>query len=576
MELCLIIGLNKPMIIDIYTNKLYNFYCRTMFFNDWRDDKVKDKSPGTEELNRKINEFVNSLKKEFGDGVQGIRFDLFPDPNKDQEGEKATKDASLDELDIKFDLKPKEVKAYLDRYAIQQEEAKKILSIAVCDHYNHVSECIKRERRQRNLKKSDEPEEEYTKQNVLLIGPTGVGKTYLIKTVARLIGVPFVKADATKFSETGYVGGNVEDIIRDLVNEADGNTELAQYGMVFLDEIDKIANANNLIGRDVSGRGVQSGLLKLMEETEVDLNTPYDPVSQMRAIMEFQKKGKVEKKAINTRHILFFVSGAFNQLEDIIKKRLQKQGIGFGAEIESRKTETDYMQKCKSPDLVEFGFEPEFVGRLPVHVVCNELSVEDLHDILKKSEGSIIKQYKRAFNAYGIDVLFSDESLWQIAEKAYEEKTGARALATVCEKVFREFKYELPSTDIKSFIVTEEMVDNPADELRKLLNDDSENKKLMSREFIRKLVKEYQKSFMDKYKIALNFSDSAIDRINEKATTEGTNIKVLCNKILEDYEYGLNLIKRNTGKSEFTITEEVIENPSGVLDRWVKQYYSQS
>ena len=526
---------------------------------------MKDKVPGMEELQRKISEFAKHLKEQYGNGVQ---FTVAPE--SDTDGVDGPAPTEKEEFDLQFDLKPKDVKAYLDKYVIKQEEAKKILSIAVCDHYNHVSECVNRERERRNLDVHDDIEEEYTKQNVIIVGPTGVGKTYLIKTIARLIGVPFVKADATKFSETGYVGGNVDDMVRELVNEADGNAELAQYGIIYMDEIDKIAVASNLAGRDVSGRGVQSGLLKLMEETEVDLTTPYDPVSQMRAFMEFQKKGKVDKNTINTKHILFFVSGAFNQLEDIIKKRLQTQGMGFGAEIESKKTDVDYMGECRSTDLVEYGFEPEFVGRLPVRVVCYELSPEDLYEILKHSAGTIIKQYEKAFKAYGIDAIFLDESLWRIAEKAHEEKTGARALATVCERAMREFKFELPSSDIKSLVVTPEMIENPVEGLRKLLDDPSQNRKLIAH----RLIKEYEEEFRGRHDIGLEFSDEAVELISEKASEEGTDVKSVCGKIFEDYEHGLKLIKRNTGRSEFTITKEAIEDPSGTLDKWFKKYYT--
>ncbi|MDQ1317402.1 MAG: family ATPase, partial [Candidatus Poribacteria bacterium] len=238
---------------------------------------MKDRVPTPEELQKELREF---LKKNFGDGVQDVKL-VYPNADSDENGSKETKNKQENGFDFNFKLKPKEVKAYLDKYVIKQDDAKKTLAIAICDHYNHVSECVRLEREQKNSKVQCATEEEYSKQNVLLVGPTGVGKTYLIKTLAKLIGVPFVKADATKFSETGYVGGNVEDIIRDLVTEADGNIELAQYGMVFIDEIDKIASAQNVIGKDVSGRGVQTNLLKLMEETEVDLNTPYDPISQM-------------------------------------------------------------------------------------------------------------------------------------------------------------------------------------------------------------------------------------------------------------------------------------------------------
>lgn len=528
---------------------------------------MRSRIPTPEEIQKKLNEFAKSLKKEFGDGIQEIRFDLFPNPEHDKDGEKTSKDKQRTTPKIEFNLKPKEVKAYLDRYVIKQDEAKKTLAIAVCDHYNHVMECIRRIDEPGGSNASDD---EYTKQNVLLMGPTGVGKTYLIKTLAKLIGVPFVKVDATKYSETGYVGGNVEDIIRDLVTEADGDVELAQYGMVFIDEIDKIASAANIIGKDVSGRGVQTGLLKLMEETEIDLNTPYDPVSQIRMLMEFQRKGKVEKRTINTKHILFFVSGAFNQLEEIIKQRLHKQGIGFGAEVVSKNVQTDFMKYCTSDDLIKFGFEPEFVGRLPVRVVCHELSVEDLFNILKYSEGSIIKQYKKAFKAYGINVTFLDESLWKIAEIAHKEKTGARALATICERVFRDYKFELPSTNIKDLVVTAKMVENPAEELKKLLEDGSENRRLVANE----QLKEFIKDFFSKHEINIAFSDEAIDLLIERSESEGVDINTICRKILVDYGYGLGLIKRNTGKSDFTITKEVIEDPSGTLDRWIKQYYA--
>ena len=531
---------------------------------------MESKVPSIEELQRKIGKFVSSLKKEYGNGMQDVRFNVAPMPDAEDAGVENSADVAEEEFSLEFKLKPKEVKAYLDNYVIKQEEAKKTLAIAVCDHYNHVSECAERERNLGPEGVSAGEAEEYTKQNVIMIGPTGVGKTYLIRTIARLIGVPFVKADATKFSETGYVGGNVDDMVRDLVNEADGNAELAQYGMIYLDEVDKIASTSNAIGKDVSGRGVQTGLLKLMEETEVDLSTPFDPVSQMRVLMEFQKKGEVEKKTINTKHILFFVSGAFNQLEDIIKERLQEQGMGFGAEIKSTNSDIDYLGKCRSVDLVKYGFEPEFVGRLPVRVVCHELSAEDLFNILKYSEGSIIKQYRKAFKAYGIDATFSDESLRRISEKACEEKTGARALATICEKALREFKYELPSTDMGRLVVTAEMVEDPVGELRKLLDDPSENRSFVARE----LVVEYEEEFMDRHEIRLKFTPEAVVLIDEKAAAGGTDVKLMCGKILEDYEHGLNLIKRNAGISEFTITKAVIEDPSGTLGRWVKEHYT--
>ena len=224
----------------------------------------------------------------------------------------------------RFDRRPKEIRDYLDRFVVKQEQAKRVLSVAVCDHYNHVRRC---------LEKAEVARKEHVKPNVLILGPTGVGKTYLMRMVARLIGVPFVKADATKFSETGYVGYDVEDLVRDLVKAADGDVELAEYGIIYVDEIDKIAGEASRGGRDVSGRGVQINLLKLMEETEVNLHSPHDMMGQMKAVMEMQRGGSGGggKNSINTKNVLFIVSGAFDKLAEDVKKRLSLSRIGFGS-----------------------------------------------------------------------------------------------------------------------------------------------------------------------------------------------------------------------------------------------------
>ena len=295
-----------------------------------------------------------------------------------------------------FNLKPREIRDYLDRFVIQQDEAKKVLAVALCDHYHHVRQC---------LANPALGEQDYAKQNVLLIGPTGVGKTYLVRCLAKLIGVPFVKADATKFSETGYVGRDVDDLVRDLVRVANGQVELAQYGIIYIDEVDKIAGRGGSGGRDVSGRGVQTNLLKLMEDTEVNLHSQTDIMGQIESAMAMMQGGKGGQRTISTGHMLFIVSGAFDKLAEIIRRRLKGGQIGFGgAGAPLASDDAAWLRQVGTRDLVEYGFEPEFVGRLPVRMVCDPLSVGDLESILSGSEGSILEQYKRDFHGYGIEL----------------------------------------------------------------------------------------------------------------------------------------------------------------------------
>ena len=284
---------------------------------------MSDKPPSTpfEQLPRQIQELLR------GSNVKAV----FSRPEAGSSGgnSEAAEDETNKEHEAtlrlirEFNLKPREIRDYLDRFVIQQAEAKKVLSVAICDHYNHVRQCLENPGLQ---------ERDYAKQNILLLGPTGVGKTYLMRCIAKLIGVPFVKADATKFSETGYVGGDVEDLVRDLVKAANGDVELAQYGIIYVDEIDKIASAaGNTVGRDVSGRGVQINLLKLMEDTEVNLQSQNDIAGQIQAMMDLQRRSGPRRRTINTRHVLFIVSGAFDKLSDQVKRRVRSGQIGFAS-----------------------------------------------------------------------------------------------------------------------------------------------------------------------------------------------------------------------------------------------------
>jgi endopeptidase Clp ATP-binding regulatory subunit ClpX len=588
--------------------------------NDGVKEGSSGKLPDQKELEKELSEY---LSKKYGNRIKIISPFIFPkgEEGVEDEGKPSKRKGGVPS----FDMLPEGLEAYLDSFVVKQDQAKAVLATKICTHFNRINYLRKNSDKKKTLGVG------MIKNNVLMIGPTGVGKTYIIKLIAQKLGVPFVKGDATKFSETGYVGGDVEDLVRDLVYEANDNIELAENGIIYIDEIDKIASARNIIGHDVSRTGVQRALLKPMEETEVDLKVPHDPVSQIQAIEHYRRTGKKEKKMVNTRNILFIMSGAFGELAEIIKKRLQSQGIGFEADVRPTEVPWEILKEVAAQDLIQFGFESEFVGRLPVVVVFDELSKDDLVEILKNPNNPIILSKRQDFRAYGIDIKFEDEALAKIAELAAKEKTGARGLVSAMEKVLIPFEKNLPSTNIKQLLVTPELVDDPEGQLLSLKQNPDDPKRLERFErggrqelenikaFLASRVKDFRQiaglelyekrvgliaeiylkticdinaafedfvqmvkqikmeenNLFDQLETKVTFDDSAVDEIIRQAIETEEEPRSLALKLVKKLEYGLKLVKDRAGIEDFVINAEAVTDMEKYINGLVKKYYQQ-
>lgn len=409
-------------------------------YSGQKETSENKKDESTEEPKKE-----NAATTEQKEGFPNISFLNFADfanlagmGNRTKVKKKGKGEASEPPIDISKIPAPHKIKEKLDEYVIGQEHAKKAISVAVYNHYKRIA------------MQTDSEEVEIEKSNMLMIGPTGCGKTYLVKTLAKILDVPLAIADATSLTEAGYIGDDIESVVSKLLAAADNDVDRAEIGIIFIDEIDKLARKRNTTSRDINGESVQQGLLKVLEGSDIEV-----PVGAN------SKNAMVPLTTINTKNILFICGGAFPDLEDVIKQRLNKESsIGFKADLKDKYDHEDVLEKVTVEDIRNFGMIPEFIGRLPVLFTLKELTKDMMVQVLREPKNAILKQYQKLLELDEVQLAFDDNAVEAIAEKALEKKTGARALRAVLEEYMMDIMYEIPKDEnIGKVTITREYIE---------------------------------------------------------------------------------------------------------------------
>ncbi|MBF0273790.1 MAG: AAA family ATPase [Nitrospinae bacterium] len=511
-------------------------------------------------------EFINNLVNKYG-CTQDEAIKAYMDAKSDSEEffhkDIESKLASLTGKNgyTHKEITPKEIKQHLDKYVIGQDDYKKRLAIATGYHFKMVHRI--------NMNGNDPKIKRFRKKNTIIAGPSGSGKTYCVEVLGDLLDIPTNIVDATDYTEAGYVGKNAEDMVRELVDFAPGETKLEKAGfitkfggLIFIDEIDKKAKEGGLIGHDISREGFQRAVLKLIERKQISIDSPHSPASQMREMMDAQKGTRAAKKdenLINTENILFVIGGSFQRnvdnLESLVKKRVSmKSGrikedgsitvVGFTPKTEKTKPEKlrNYYKEANADDYIRFGLLPELVGRAPIRTYVNHLSKNDLVRIMTNTEDSILEQYKFEFSLFDIDIIFKDDAIDYVAQQAEKSKTGARALVSVWEDILTNFQFELPGSNFKELVIDAKLCKSPQDSLFKMLE--------------RSPFMDFIESFKNNTGITISFNKSAEKYIKNYADKE--NIQVT--EAIRTLTKGIDALNYMNYDKEFVITEDILKD----------------